>query len=102
MLSPNDHLRMLVELLKPAGAELARRWVAALLLAPAEEREAIVEEVESRMVELYEPRDGGSEVMLEVSDEPIQRDGYVERVTRTYSGGRGTGRRGSLGRESAG
>lgn len=44
---------MLVELLKPAGPELARRWVAALLLAPPEERDAIVEAVEAKLFEEF-------------------------------------------------
>ncbi|MEZ6319340.1 MAG: hypothetical protein R3B49_11420 [Phycisphaerales bacterium] len=51
---------MLIELLKPAGPELARRWVAALLVAPEEEREAIVEAVEARIYQEYgtlDPRD---------------------------------------------
>ncbi len=37
------------------GVELARRWLAALYLAPAHERPAIVEAIESRMVSLYPP-----------------------------------------------
>lgn len=53
-LSPNDHLRLLLELLRPAGAELARRWLAALLMAPREEREAIVQAIELRMLETYQ------------------------------------------------
>jgi len=44
---------MLIELLKPAGPELARRWVAALLMAPAEERAAIVEAVEARIYQEF-------------------------------------------------
>lgn len=44
---------MIVELMRPAGADLARRWLAALLVAPEEEREAIVASVEARLVELY-------------------------------------------------
>lgn len=39
--------------MRPAGADLARRWLAALLVAPENEREAIVASVEARMVELY-------------------------------------------------
>ena len=44
---------MLVELLRPAGPALARRWLAALLMAPEADRPAIVESVEQRMVSLY-------------------------------------------------
>ena len=52
-LSPNDHLELLVELMRPGSVELARRWVSALMLAPASEREAIVQAVEAQMVEDY-------------------------------------------------
>ena len=60
-LSPNDHVRMLVELMRPMGPELARRWVAALTLVPEAERESVVESVERRIVEEYAraPGDGG-------------------------------------------
>lgn len=44
---------MIVELMRPAGPDLVRRWVAALLAAPESEREAIVERVERRVAELY-------------------------------------------------
>ncbi len=44
---------MIVELMRPAGADLARRWLAALLLAPEDEREDVVASVEARMSELY-------------------------------------------------
>ena len=47
---------MLIELLRPAGPALARRWLAALLLAPESDREAIVESVEQRMATLYAER----------------------------------------------
>lgn len=52
-LSPNDHVRMLIELMRPAGPELARRWVAALTLVPEAERESVVEAVERRIVDEY-------------------------------------------------
>lgn len=52
-LSPNDSLRMLIELLKPTGPELARRWVAALLLVPEQHREAVVEAVELQIAAEY-------------------------------------------------
>ncbi|USO00305.1 MAG: hypothetical protein H6810_06510 [Phycisphaeraceae bacterium] len=44
---------MLIELLKPAGPELARRWLAALLLVPESEREAVVDAVERQIVGEY-------------------------------------------------
>ena len=46
-------MRLLIELLRPAGAESARRWVAALLLVPEEEREAVIERVETSIVRTY-------------------------------------------------
>jgi len=52
-LSPEDHVQMLVDLMRPAGAELGRRWLSCLLIAPESDREAIVRSVERRMAELY-------------------------------------------------
>lgn len=52
-LVPNDHVRLLVELLKPAGPELARRWLAALLLVHKEDRENVVSAVERQLARLY-------------------------------------------------
>ncbi len=52
-LSPSDHLKMLVDLLKPIGPEIARRWVAALLLIPEDERLAVIESVEAEIVRQY-------------------------------------------------
>lgn len=91
---------MLVELLRLSGgqgAELARRWLAALMLAPATEREAIVQAVEARMTELYDAAqpavdDGATGdapgedegPLLHISTEPVQRPGYIERMVRSY------------------
>ena len=50
---PNDDLLMLVELLRPAGPDLGRRWLAALLLAPEADRAAIVASVERRIAGMY-------------------------------------------------
>jgi hypothetical protein len=44
---------MLTELLRPMGADLARRWLAALSLVPEAEREAVVAEVERSIVDEY-------------------------------------------------
>ena len=92
--SPADHVRTLVELLRPAGPDLARRLVAALLLAPVDEREAIVESIEAKMVELYsstsetldEPVDAHADEprMMNVIDAPVQKQGYVEQKIHTY------------------
>ncbi len=96
-LSPNDHLRTLVELLKPGGADLARRWVAALMLAPAEERERIVEAVEAKIVELYaldeqadddigEAAAASAEAQeFDLVEPPVQKEGRVEQTIHTYA-----------------
>ncbi len=52
-LLPNDHVRMLVELLRPCGPELARRWLAALMLVPPDQRKGVVEAVEQQIVREY-------------------------------------------------
>jgi len=49
---------MLTELLKPAGPELARRWLAALMLVPEPERAAVVEAVERQIVAEFAGRTG--------------------------------------------
>ncbi len=49
---------MLSELLKPAGPELARRWLAALLLVPDAEREAVVSAVEAQILDEFVDSDG--------------------------------------------
>lgn len=103
MLFPNDHVRLLTELLRPAGVELARRWLAALLVVDEGEREAMVAAVEKRVVELYGiGRDygGGSDSgvasgvgEITVVHSPRQVGGFVERVEVTYgAGAKGTGK----------
>ena len=79
---------MLVELLRPAGPELARRWLSALLLVPIEEREAVVREIEQHLVRLYAqpdvaPANGTPQVV--VVSPPVQRDGYLEQTRTTYA-----------------
>ncbi len=85
---------MLAELLQPVGPELARRWLAALLSVPRDERQAVVEMIEKRVVELYS-RGGESTAShsetgvptpgtLNVMHPPVQRDGYVEQTIVTY------------------
>lgn len=44
---------MIVELLQPAGPDLARRWLAALLLVDRADRESLVESIERQVVEAY-------------------------------------------------
>lgn len=77
---------MLVELLRPAGAELGRRWLACLMLAPEAEREAIVASIERRMAELYlDNGDDDGERTLNVAHSPQQREGFVEQKVTTYA-----------------
>lgn len=52
-LSPNEHLAMLIEMMQPSGAELARRWLAALTVVPREERESVVSAVERQIIAEY-------------------------------------------------
>lgn len=52
-LLPNDHLKLLVDLLRPGSVELSRRLVSALMLVPEHERESIVDAVESQIVADY-------------------------------------------------
>lgn len=40
---------MLIELMQPAGPDLARRWLAVLTLVPESEREAVVRTVERQI-----------------------------------------------------
>ncbi|MFI4882647.1 MAG: hypothetical protein ACIAQU_08695 [Phycisphaerales bacterium JB064] len=78
---------MLVEILRPAGAELSRRWLACLLLAPEAEREAIVRSVEQRMAELYLKPDDQPKQQREVNvaHPPEQREGFIEQKITTYA-----------------
>lgn len=84
-LNPSDHVRLLVELLRPLGPQLARRWVAALLAVDAHDRAALVEMIENRVAELYadSPR-RPAERQVTLVGPPRQRDGYVEQVETTF------------------
>jgi hypothetical protein len=90
---------MLTELLKPGGVELARRWLAALLLVPAAEREEVVKAVEAKIVKEYdlpldaEARgDAANESREVVVRYPaVQREGYVEEVVKRYGVAEGNG-----------
>lgn len=84
MLSPNDHARMLVEMLQAGNVELGRRWMAALFLAPEAERAAIVAAIERRMQATYGMSPAPTDAALDIAEPPRQRDGYVEQVVRTY------------------
>ena len=39
--------------MKPIGVETARRWIAALMLVPEDQREALVDAIESQIVAEY-------------------------------------------------
>lgn len=77
-------MRTLVRLLRASGPELGRRWLAALLVVPDDERTPVVEAVERRVAEVYGVG-GADETLLDVAEAPVQRDGYVEQVIRTYA-----------------
>jgi hypothetical protein len=92
MPSQGDHVRMLIELLQPTGPDLARRWLAALLLVPREDRPDVVASVEDRIASLYTDDASTAEVdesreprEVEVVHPPVQHDGYVEQVRTTYA-----------------
>lgn len=83
---------MLVELLRPAGVERARRWVSALLMVPEGERDEVIAAVTRRIEETYgspdppppgAPADADDE-LLHVADEPTAGPGYVEQTIRSY------------------
>ncbi|MFA6045675.1 MAG: hypothetical protein WC718_11890 [Phycisphaerales bacterium] len=83
---------MLVELLEPAGPDLARRWLAALLLVDREDRPALVAEMERRVAASYAPRERalGQDMRdergeIHVVGPPVQREGFVEQVITTYA-----------------
>jgi hypothetical protein len=76
---------MLIELLRPCGAELSRRWLAALSQVPAKERKSLVAEVERRVVRAYGRRDDQADAKeILIISPPIQRDGYVEEIHTIY------------------
>lgn len=82
-LSPGEHLRMLIELMKPAGPDMARRWLACLLCVPESERAALLAEMEARAAALASRAPADAE--LTVLHPPVQREGYVEQVSTTYA-----------------
>lgn len=82
-LSPNEHLSLLIELLRPERVELSRRLIAALMLVPEAERDALVGEIERRIVRTYAEEDRLIE--MHVVGPPVQRDGYIEQIHTTYA-----------------
>ncbi|MDX9910364.1 MAG: hypothetical protein RBS39_00890 [Phycisphaerales bacterium] len=76
-------------MLRPGTAELARRWLAALLMVDPAERGAVVDAIERRIVEEYAggSREGAREDgarEMDVAHPPVQREGYVEQTFTTY------------------
>lgn len=80
-------------MLRPCGVELARRWVAALLVVDESEREALVSAVERQVVATYgisrdysEPNEETRSLEMTVVHEPVQKAQYVEHIEVSYSG----------------
>ena len=74
------------------GAELLRRWCAALLSVPADEREAVVAAVEGQLAREYQlpPLIGavsGSETLptFDIASPPVEKEGFSETTVRTYA-----------------
>ncbi len=91
-LSPNDHVRLLVELLRPLGPELARRWLACLMIVDEADREDLVAAIEKRVVETYGlEKDAAASTPVPIPPDvtlvgkPVQKSGFVERVDTTYT-----------------
>lgn len=83
---------MLVDLLAVSGgegAELLRRWVAALMSAPAGERLAIVEAIERRITELYESDvTADLETLVHIESDASAGDGFTETVVKSFAKGK--------------
>lgn len=87
--SPNDQMRTLIELLRRGGPELGRRWLAALMLVDAAEREGVVAEIERTFAARYPrgPRGAetdGSRLSVTMVHPPQRRAGYIEQKETTY------------------
>ncbi len=79
---------MLIELLQPTGPDLARRWLAALLLVPRDERQSVVESVERRIASMFDPDAplaSTDDEEIDIVFPPVQRQGYVEQTHKTYA-----------------
>lgn len=81
---------MIVQALRPGTAELARRWLAALLVVPEAEREGVVSAVERRIVSTFgskgaAPSDDDRPAReFRVVSPPRQREGYIEQIESTF------------------
>lgn len=83
----------MVEMLRLGQAEVARRWLAALMLVPASERAGVVAAVERQIVTTWASREPAADAPthepdaereVRVVSPPRQRAGYVEQVETTY------------------
>lgn len=97
----------MVELMKPLTPALARRWLAALLQVPEEERALLVARVEKAIVETYAstspaseairlpeaeitlphipPDEQAEERLIHVVHPPRAGEGHTEQIIRTYA-----------------
>lgn len=83
---------MLIELLRLSGnPDLVRRWVAALMNVPADERESVVLAVEQHLASEFElppaiaAASAANVPEFDIASAPSKRDGYTEVVVRTYA-----------------
>jgi hypothetical protein len=83
-LSPQDHVALLVGMLKHAEPELIRRWVAALLMVDEADRQRVVEAVEARIVETYTSV-SNQRTEFDLVHPPKDKQGYIEQVVTTYA-----------------
>lgn len=74
-----------------SGAELARRWLAALMLVPMHERAEVVHAVEREISRTYgaanesiPSQTANDSAAWSVHHPPVQKDGYVEEIVKTY------------------
>lgn len=77
---------MLVELMKPAGPDMARRWLACLLCVPESERAALLAEMEARAAAFASGSPASpADPEITVVHPPVQHEGYTEQVSATYA-----------------
>lgn len=84
---------MLTELLRIASPDLARRWLHALLRVPVDQREALVQAFEARVLaEFGVPAQPSAQAAMDAVGDalrvhypPEQREGYVEERIVEYA-----------------
>jgi hypothetical protein len=79
---------MLIELMRPAGPDMARRWLACLLCAPESERAALLAEMEARAAAFASQRQPAAPHTppeITILHPPVQHDGYTEQVSTIYA-----------------